>query len=320
MEITALGYIGISSSQIDQWSRMATGLLGMQQVDRGAKMRAFRMDDRKQRLIVDGGSDAGLAVMGWEVPSTAELDQLAGRLESHGIKVIRGSRALADERHVAELIAFADPAGNRLEAFCKPELASEPFRPGRPISGFRTGALGMGHAVLTVASAEKALPFYRDVLGLRLSDYMLKPFGAYFFHANPRHHSLALIETGQDGLHHIMVETCSLDDVGQGYDIALAEGGRIGTSLGRHSNDFVTSFYARTPSPFLLEYGWGGRTLDTKSWQAVELDCGPSLWGHEREWLPEDKRAVARDMRMKAAADARRAPVYVLPGQYVVPD
>ena len=53
---------------------MATGLLGMQQVDRGGKMRAFRMDDRKQRLIVDGSSDAGLAVMGWEVP----LDRGAG--------------------------------------------------------------------------------------------------------------------------------------------------------------------------------------------------------------------------------------------------
>lgn len=39
MEITALGYIGINSSQLDQWGRMATGLLGMQQVDRGGKIR-----------------------------------------------------------------------------------------------------------------------------------------------------------------------------------------------------------------------------------------------------------------------------------------
>ncbi|MFG3756293.1 hypothetical protein ACGE32_28605, partial [Klebsiella pneumoniae] len=67
MEITALGYVGIQSSQLDDWSRMATGLLGMQQVDRGGKVRAFRMDDRTQRLIVDGAGDAGLAVMGWEV-------------------------------------------------------------------------------------------------------------------------------------------------------------------------------------------------------------------------------------------------------------
>jgi hypothetical protein len=51
----------------------------------------FRVDDRKQRLIVDGSSDAGLAVMGWEVPTRAELDRLAGRLDDHGVKVTRGS-------------------------------------------------------------------------------------------------------------------------------------------------------------------------------------------------------------------------------------
>ncbi|WP_157863273.1 hypothetical protein [Bradyrhizobium tropiciagri] len=35
MEITALGYVGIKSSQLDQWNQMATGLLGMRQIDRG---------------------------------------------------------------------------------------------------------------------------------------------------------------------------------------------------------------------------------------------------------------------------------------------
>src|SRR5271165_477460 len=128
MEITALGYIGIQSSQMDQWGRMATDLLGMERVHRAGKVNAYRMDDRKQRLIVDGSSDAGLAVMGWEVSSRAELDGLAGRLDHHGVEVISGSRALADERHVAELISFTDPAGNPLEVFCKPEPASDPFK------------------------------------------------------------------------------------------------------------------------------------------------------------------------------------------------
>ena len=73
MEITALGYIGINSSQIDQWSQMATGLLGMQQVDRGGKMRAFRMDDRKQRLIVDGNRLPRLEGLGTAVTARAVI-------------------------------------------------------------------------------------------------------------------------------------------------------------------------------------------------------------------------------------------------------
>jgi len=308
MEITGLGYIGIKSSQLDQWSQMATDLLGMQQVDRGGAIRAFRMDDRKQRLIVDGNSDAGLGVMGWEVPTSADLDRLAALLEDAGVKVRRGTRALADERHVGELISFSDPADNPLEVFCKPQFASEPFRPGRPISGFRTGALGMGHAVLNVEDVEVLLPFYRDLLGFKVSDFGLTPYKLYFFHVNGRHHSFAMVGSGKKAMHHFMVEVGSLDDVGQGYDLAQIDEGRIAYTLGRHTNDHMTSFYVNTPSGFFIEYGWGGRVIDPETWQPHETYDGPSLWGHERLHMPEGQRRRLRDMRLSAAARGVRAP------------
>ena len=50
----------------------------------------------------------------------------------------------------------------------------------------------------------------------------------------------------------------------------------------------MTSFYARTPSGFMVEYGWGGRDIAPDAWQPVELRDGPSLWGHERAWLPPE--------------------------------
>jgi 2,3-dihydroxybiphenyl 1,2-dioxygenase len=308
MEITALGYVGITSSQLDSWSEMATKLLGMQHVDRGGGMRAFRMDDRRQRLFVDGSGDSPLVVTGWEVPASAGLDRLAGRLDDHRVKVTHGSRALADERQVAELISFQDPAGNPIEVFCGPALASDPFVSGRPISGFRTGALGMGHVVLNVEDVERLLPFYRDLLGFKVSDFGLKPYGLYFFHVNGRHHSFAIVGSGRRALHHLMVEVGSLDDVGQGYDLAQQDEGRIAVTLGRHTNDHVTSFYANTPSGFFVEYGWGGRVIDPGTWQPHETFDGPSLWGHERLSMPEEQRKRLRDMRLTAAARGVRAP------------
>ena len=80
MELTALGYIGINSSRLEDWSSYATGLLGMQLVDRGAGVRAFRMDDRRQRLVVSDAGEEGLAFLGWEVADAAALDRLAARL------------------------------------------------------------------------------------------------------------------------------------------------------------------------------------------------------------------------------------------------
>jgi 2,3-dihydroxybiphenyl 1,2-dioxygenase len=238
-------------------------------------------------------------------------------LEGAGVSVTVEPRSLADARRVQALISFHDPAGNRLEAFHGAEIDATPFCPGRSISGFRTGPLGLGHAVLTVENIEPIMAFYVELLGFGLSDYIEKPFRAYFFHVNPRHHSLALIETGKSGVHHLMVELFSLDDVGQSYDVALSED-RVNVTLGRHVNDLMTSFYAKTPSSFMVECGWGGREIDPRTWQPVEVKHGPSLWGHERVWLPEKDRQVARDMRMNAAREGLRAPVQVMEGNYTL--
>lgn len=309
--LIALGYIGVRSAHLDDWGSYATDLLGMQQVDRAGAVRAFRMDDRKQRLVVTGDEGEGLGFLGWEVADAACLDALAARLDAHGVAVGRAPQTLADERHVADLILFQDPAGNRLEVFHGAAVTSDPFRPARPISGFRTGPLGMGHAVLNVEDVEPLLPFYRDLLGFRVSDYGLKPYKLYFFHINGRHHSFAMVGSGKRGLHHFMVELCSLDDVGQGYDLAQLDDGRVAYTLGRHTNDYMTSFYTHTPSGFFVEYGWAGRVIDPATWQPHETHDGPSLWGHERLYMEPEQRARLREMRLSAAARGLRAPVSV---------
>ena len=307
--IRALGYIGIRASRAEDWEDYATRLLGMQRVDAGGGTRLFRMDDRAQRLIVTPESDDGLAFLGWEVADAAALDAVAARLEAAGVAVRRGGAALAAERHVHDMIVFQDPGGNRLEAFHGQDRADTPFVPGRPISGFRTGPLGMGHAVLNVVDAQALLPFYRDTLGFGLTDYGRTPYDLFFFHVNGRHHSFAMVGSGRAGMHHFMVELGSLDDVGQGYDLAGLEPGRLAYTLGRHSNDHMTSFYTTTPSGFFVEYGWGARVIDPASWQPHETFDGPSYWGHERLHLPENgPRARLRQMRLDAAARGLRAP------------
>jgi 2,3-dihydroxybiphenyl 1,2-dioxygenase len=317
MQLQALGYFGVRSKDLEEWATYGTRFLGMQLVDKSRGTLALRMDDRKQRVIVQADEGEGPSFYGWEVTDAAALDALAAHLEKSGVKVVRGTRALADERRVKDLIVFADPIGNRLEAFHGAEIASEPFKPGRSISGFRTGPLGMGHAVLTTERLDEVVPFYTDVLGFRLSDYILRPFKAYFFHINPRHHSLAFIDTGTDGIHHLMIELCYLDDVGQAYDLALRQPETIGTTLGRHANDQMTSFYSRSPSKFLVEYGWGGRSIDPASWTPDERTDGPSLWGHDRMWLSAQKREEARDMRIGVAEAGGRVPLNVMDGNYL---
>ena len=92
MEIQALGYVGIGASDLTDWTEFATNWLGMQMVERGNACRAFRMDDRKQRLVVDRSLAEGERYFGFEVADAAALDGLAARLEAAGVPVQRRAR------------------------------------------------------------------------------------------------------------------------------------------------------------------------------------------------------------------------------------
>jgi 2,3-dihydroxybiphenyl 1,2-dioxygenase len=311
MSIHALGYVGVGSDKLDDWTAFAVNWLGMQSVDRGAGQRAFRMDDRRQRLVIDRALPEGQRYFGWELADAAALEALAAKLESAGVAVKREPASVAGQRFVREVISFADPAGNRLEAFHGAQVADEPFRPGRSIAGFRTGVQGMGHVLLLVSDAQAALGFYRDLLGFRISDYMIAPVNAYFLHANPRHHSIALVQAPVNRFHHLLVELYSLDDVGQAYDLLMTQSERVVATLGRHSNDLMTSFYQRTPSEMYVEYGWGGREVDDATWQPHEVPTLRSYWGHKGLF-----EAVGDDHPPPLPLPTERAPLQVMDGNY----
>lgn len=315
MAIQAFGYLGIGADKLDDWTEFATRTVGMQSVDRGSAGRAFRMDDRSQRVFVDPALANGERVFGWEVADAAALDALAGRLDAAGVAVRQQPAGRADQRFVSGLISFADPVGNRMEAFHGPMLADTPFAPGRAISGFRTGPLGIGHGVLSVPRMADVLPFYLDLLGFQVSDYILKPVAAYFLHVNARHHSLALFEGGRSGMHHLMVEFFMLDDVGQAYDLAQSQQGRVAVTLGRHPNDLVTSFYMRTPAGFLVECGWGGREVD-ETWQPKEMDTVMSFWGHDGLFDTLADGPPPAGAEPPPPPPVRRAPLQVMQGNF----
>ena len=319
MSIQSLGYVGVRAKDLDDWSKYGCQQLGLQRVDKSKSTMALRMDDRKQRLVIDADGGEGVGFFGWETENAQTMQAVAARLDRAGVRVERATRALADQRHVADLIAFNDPAGNRLEVFHGAEVASDPFKPGRNMSGFRTGPLGLGHILYNVDSdtlCDELMRFYSDNLGFRLTDYYSNPFVAFFMHVNPRHHSMAFTRGPRTGMHHIMMEVFSFDDLGQGYDLALGEPGRVATTLGRHTSDFITSFYSWNPSGFMIEYGWGARSIDVDTWKAVERSDGPSMWGHDRSFLTPEAQANARKLRLGLAENGKREPVQVMEGNY----
>jgi len=60
MSVQALGYIGLRASDLGDCAKFGSDFLGMQRVDKTRASMAFRMDDRKQRVIIDADGGQGI--------------------------------------------------------------------------------------------------------------------------------------------------------------------------------------------------------------------------------------------------------------------
>ena len=277
--VTQLGYVGISVSNIEEWEHFGTDVLGLQSNGIGDDgSLTLRMDEYTHRFIVSPGGKDDVEFVGFQVTDEPALREMAEQLRQAGVEVTIGTDDEAKARKVEGLIKFDDPDGTPTEVYFGPPISFDrPFNSPRAISGFVTGEQGLGHVVYHVENLERSLTFYRDVLGMKISDFIRN---LVFFHCNPRHHTLALIESkSPKRLNHFMLQAQGMNDVGSTYDLVQDQEMQITRGLGRHTNDHMTSFYMKTPSGFDVEYGWGARTVDDTTWQVQRHEKG-SIWGH----------------------------------------
>ncbi|MGF7120335.1 MULTISPECIES: VOC family protein [unclassified Rhodococcus (in: high G+C Gram-positive bacteria)] len=283
--IQELSYIGIASPRSEDWRAYGTRQLGAMLTDDGPDGAVrLAVDDVSYRIAVHPGEQDEFLYAGWGMANETDLQSFVEKLETHGVVVHTGDATLLAERQVAELSWFEDPWGIRHELSWGKLATPLSFTPGRPMrGGFVTGDQGLGHVVFQVPDLDEANRFYVDVLGFRLSDRIATDrYTVRFYHVNGRHHSLALAELpGYVGFNHLMLEVENIDDLGTAIDLLDETGTEVMQTLGRHTNDLMTSIYISSPSGLQIEYGHGGLVVDDLSWIARTYDQ-PSYWGHRR--------------------------------------
>lgn len=297
--LRSLGYITVATTDIDRWREFAFGVLGFAEGNGPDPSSLYlRMDERAARIIVVPGDVDRVITVGWEVRDHAALEELKVTLDAAGVAVKELSAAEADERRVEEVITFDDPAGRTLEVFHGAVLDHSPVV--TPFGArFVTGDQGLGHVVMPAHDANGLFDFYTGVLGFRSRGAFRVPappeFGPIrvrFLGINERHHSLAIcpaMNQDEPGVVHVMVEVDSLDAVGQALDRVNAEGFQLSSTLGRHTNDKMVSFYVRAPGDWDIEFGTDGMRVDERYYTAEEITAD-SYWGHQ--WLGEPPAAM----------------------------
>src|SRR6202007_3207195 len=202
-DLKSLGYISISTSDVERWRHFAFSVLGFAE-GKGPDASALylRMDERAARIVVVPGEGDRVLTVGWEVRDHAALQRVKATLDGAGVAFKQLSVDDAEARRVEEVITFEDPAGTTLEVFHGPVLDHSPVI--TPFGAkFVTGDQGLGHIVVPAIDPNGLFDFYTEVLGFRsrgtfrvpLTPKGPKDFGPVrvrFLGINERHHSLAI--------------------------------------------------------------------------------------------------------------------------------
>ena len=298
--IKALGYVFIESSTPEKWQHFMEQVVGLMAAPSmlASENQYFKMDAYTWRIAIKPSNRDCLSIAGWEVETQSHFEQVKKQLSANAIIF----RHLTEEECLARAIQggiqFDDPSGNTLEIFYQMALDYLPLISKVGVREFDTGFngdMGLGHFVIPTQQFDETYDFYLNVLGFGQTDTMRFQSAPeapeqrlHFLHVNnPRHHSLAIYEDPNPSPSkcvHLMVEVPDMDDVGYFIDRCKAHDIRISSTLGKHTNDLMTSVYVDTPAGFALEFGTGGLQLDWDGYKPTE-SARPSLWGHE--WNPQ---------------------------------
>ena len=305
MKIRGLGYVGFGAPDPSQWLTYGTEIIGAMPAralpgeawgmpmdptsgpaSKGSGVGPdgsvyLKVDQRQWRIAIHPSeTNAGIMYIGLEVATEADLEDVVTELNAAGYEAKMGTKEQARARSVTGIAYSKDPAGNPLEFFYG---ATDDFNFVSPKGmSFKTGDMGLGHLNLFVADLEANQTFYTRVLNFKLTDYI--GFGpdmsANFYHCNGRHHTIGLTRVGPiNGVHHLMLEVNNVDDLLKAYERVQENGIQIKSTLGRHVNDNILSFYMASPFGFEVEIGYDGLVVGD-DWLPREF-CEGDLWGHK---------------------------------------
>jgi catechol 2,3-dioxygenase-like lactoylglutathione lyase family enzyme len=190
---------------------------------------------------------------------------------------------------------FADPDGTLIELRAAQKSSPDHKTSGKFISA-PEGTAGapkrsqapqvrpqrLGHCLTFTRDVPAAITFYRDVLGLRLSDRSGADIA--FMHGihGSAHHLIAFARSEAPGLHHCCWDVESLNEIGLGAAQMANRGYRKGWGLGRHVLGSNYFHYIRDPWGSYSEYSCDMDYIPANcDWQSGDHDAEDAfyIWG-----------------------------------------
>jgi catechol-2,3-dioxygenase len=217
---------------------------------------------------------------GFELRRHVTLADAARHLDAHGVAY--------EER--AGALHLQDPDGNGVELM--PYREPDDRRPAiarqtTTLPGFRPRKLG--HVNCLTADAPRVSLFYREVLGMRLTDWLGD--GGVWLHVNADHHVQAFVDKGYAHFHHLAFEFVDFGELRVAFDHLAQHGRWLAWGPVRHGVGQNICGYVRIPEEECLVELY----MDMEQ---LEPDHQPREWPDDRfssnTWGPLPPRSYFR--------------------------
>lgn len=186
----------------------------------------------------------GLGRISFALRTRAEVDEAGRRLLARGITVLAEPQAL-DQAGGGYGVSFVDPEGRVIELVADMEAVA-------PLDRDRAVPVGVTHVVLNTVDIDRAVTFYTDVLGMRVSDWSEHQMA--FLRCNTDHHSIAFNQAAWTSVNHVAYEMPSLDHFMRGIGSLRQQGITPLWGPGRHGPGNNTFSYFADPAGLVCEY------------------------------------------------------------------
>jgi catechol 2,3-dioxygenase-like lactoylglutathione lyase family enzyme len=180
-------------------------------------------------------------------------------------------------------------------------MSAASVAPGKGAAPSRSAAAAvhprhLSHVLLFTPDVDAQVAFYRDVLGLRLSDRSADIIAFMHGPHASDHHMLAFAKSDHPGYHHSSWDVGSIDDVGLGAERMRGAGYAKGWGVGRHVIGSNYFYYVQDPWGSWAEYSFGIDFVPADvEWPAGDHQVEDSfyVWGPP----PPDDFVVNREQR-----------------------
>lgn len=218
-----------------------------------------------EQLFLRPAATPRVVAIGVGADARSDLDDTADRLAAAGFSSTQENEMLAAVEPVTG-IRIEVKVTERLPKESPPRSGGVPDRadlvPREDVRPVR-----LGHVVMGCPDVVEGERFFREGLGMHLSDYVI---GGPFMRFETDHHNIVLVPAPMTVLHHTAWKVRSVDEIGYGgAQMVRRHPHRHAWGLGRHAASANYFWYLRDPAGAFAEYYYS---------EMDELADTPTFW------------------------------------------